>query len=85
MLLVVIPILSGALVMLLLDVHYNSIFFDPIFGGDPVYYQHIFWLFGHPEVYILIIPAFGILSTTIYGITFNIFGNQSMILAIICI
>merc|ERR1712093_460036 len=80
------PVLSGALIMLLADLHYNTVFFDPVFGGDPVLYQHLFWFFGHPEVYILIIPAFGIISMVISGIAQKIiFGNQSMILAMSCI
>merc|ERR1712205_265545 len=78
MLLLTLPILSGALLMILADLHSNTLFFDPIFGGDPVLYQHLFWFFGHPEVYILIIPAFGIISIII-------FGNQSMIFAMSCI
>merc|ERR1719184_263777 len=86
MLLLILPILTGALIMLLADLHYNTVFFDPIFGGDPVLYQHLFWFFGHPEVYILIIPAFGIISITISGVSQKIiFGNQSMIFAMSCI
>merc|ERR1712048_36748 len=86
MLLLTLPILSGALLMVLADLHSNSLFFDPVFGGDPVLYQHLFWFFGHPEVYILIIPAFGIISIIISSSYQKIiFGNQSMIFAMSCI
>merc|ERR1711976_706896 len=86
MLLLVLPVLTGALLMVLADLHSNTPFFDPVFGGDPVLYQHLFWFFGHPEVYILIIPAFGIISIIISGIANKIiFGNQSMIFAMSCI
>merc|ERR1712203_262298 len=82
MLLLILPILSGALLMVIADLHSNTLFFDPVFGGDPVLYQHLFWFFGHPEVYILIIPAFGVISIVISGVSQKIiFGNQSMIFA----
>merc|ERR1711885_22905 len=86
MLLLVLPILSGAFLMVLADLHSNTLFFDPVFGGDPVLFQHLFWFFGHPEVYILIIPAFGVISIVISGISQKIiFGIQSMIFAMSCI
>jgi cytochrome c oxidase subunit 1 len=86
LLLLTLPILTGALGMLLGDLHFNTIYFDSGFGGDPVLYQHFFWFFGHPEVYILIIPAFGIISQVLSNISEKIiFGIQSMILAMSCI
>merc|ERR1712039_841614 len=86
MLLLTLPVLSGALLMVLADLHSSTLFFDPVFGGDPVLYQHLFWFFGHPEVYILIIPAFGLISIIISGVSQKIiFGNQSMIYAMSCI
>jgi cytochrome c oxidase subunit 1 len=86
MLLLTLPVLTDALIMILADLHSNTLFFDPVFLGDPVLYQHLFWFFGHPEVYILIIPAFGVISIVISGVADKIiFGNQSMIFAMSCI
>jgi len=76
MLIIVLPILLGILVILQLDLLYNCYVFDYCYGGDPIFYQHIFWFFGHPEVYILIIPGFGIINVIISDLCMIIvFGN----------
>lgn len=86
MLIITLPILTGGLLMLVLDLHLNTQFYDASFNGDPVLYQHLFWFFGHPEVYIIILPAFGLTSQVLSTITSKpVFGGVAMILAMACI
>ena len=82
LLIAVMPVLAGAVTMLLMDAYFGTSFFDAAGGGAPVLFQHVFWFFGHPEVYIMILPAFGITSHIIS--TFSrkpLFGHSSMVYA----
>jgi cytochrome c oxidase subunit 1 len=82
LLIAVMPVLAGVVTMMLFDIHFGTSFFNAAGGGDPVLFQHLFWFFGHPEVYIMILPAFGIVSAIIP--TFarkRLFGYDSMVYA----
>ena len=83
LLLLAMPVLAGAVTMMLLDIHFGTSFFNAGGGGDPVLFQHIFWFFGHPEVYILVLPVFGMVSHVVSTFARKpIFGYSSMVYAL---